>query len=452
MNTRYILLFICCLSISLSFGYDYDKHKNKVTDTRLKLIVLAAPDAPKKKATRRAVLTLKSAVASMKRFQVISPGNLPAYKDRTLDWAKSTGATEALTISVIDHKQEKIKKIEYYTKETQSKKHKDNNGKRTKKISYTFSYSARFSLNKIDLKTGTIIKSLQFERIGRGDTRESSSENLYSSLSSNLKGYLRSLYLMETEIIKVFFDRLVLRLGTNMGIRKGDIFKIRTRGRTEFVGEKEYEFTGDVVALARITEVGQDACVAHLIRRWDFIDINYQAVESTKRPGGMRFSADYTPLYKHFGGAFHFLFNPLGQFNFLLGLGLAAGRDSRDDMNLMGWSFQTSLNYRIPVAHTFRLKPGLGYTLVALARADDESESVYTALHKIPIIMDTEWVLSKHWNLNVGLAWDLFGTNDSWYKGSDDSKKSADWDSGSKIPRADNSGLRLTMSLDYLSF
>jgi hypothetical protein len=376
-----------------------------------------------------------------------------------LKQAAASGAEQALLISVLSY----MHKKSVIEVPIEGKKHK---GKYKMKSSRTVNpfddisrkkrrmrkklvrhCSINILIKKIKVSSGEILSSREYRKSVQMDTRKEADNYLFSSFRRTIKGYFRTAYKLETEIIKVDFDRLVLRLGRNMGIPKNTLFKIKTRGRTEYVGEEEHEFPGEVVALVRVLEVGEDASVAYLIRQWDHINIDYQAVETLRKPRVWRFMARYNPPFNCMGGGVQYLFNPLGRWNFQMGFHMARLLDSRNEGNI-GFGLELAATYRMPVAHTFRLKPGIGYAFDGASKEDDGGSAVTNTVHSLPLILDTEWVLSKKWNFTMGAAWNIFGRSDNWLSGSE--SEDAVWNGNA--PEVDISGPQLRMSFDYVMF
>jgi hypothetical protein len=453
------LLFLMAICWSLLQAYDYDAHKNPITDKRLKLVVVPM-ESQYKKLSFTAAKVVEAEASRLKRFQVISlnpGGKKRGLLSRTVSrnfikqLAKSTDASEALSVSVLAFEHRKVKIKEPLTGKKMKGRHMGPFKPRMKpRKRLMHSCAITIMINKIRLADGIITSSKEFKRSVQMNTKKEAIQSLLTSFGSELRKFFKSIYIMESEIIKVEFDRLVLRLGKNMGIPKNTIFKIRTRSRTEYVGEEELEFPGEVVALARVTEVGEEASVAHLIRQWDHINIDYQAVEMLSTPGVWKTQGLFGLPDGYWVIGFQYVFNPLGHFNYELSLRLSRAEDSRRDGGHMGFGFGTALTYRLPVQRLFRLKPGIGYTLDIYGRDNDNQNGVLNFVHCLPLTLDTEWVLSKRWNLTVGAAYHLLGTSNSWTGGEE--SQEANWNPGTIIPRMDLSGMGLRLSLDFLWF
>ncbi len=355
---------------SMVLGFDYNDHHNDITDQRLKIVILPEQTTVYKKVSQQLSQTLVHELTTIPRFRVMNTylniGADMRKMQRKSDWSKieSGGVQKVLFIAVnqLESVRNFVPSSRYKNKplisdtlvtSRQKKIIKENRRRWRKDGTVIVTVTATIQLKLLNVADTTVEKASLFVRSASGPTKHSAMRQLIRIVGLEIKRYSPSLYLLESEVVKSLFDRVVLRLGRNMGIRKGMRFYIRKRGRTEIVGGNKYKFQGDEIALVKVTEVGDSVSVAYIQRQWDRVDELHQAKEMTNHPAGLRASVHSGLTQGSAAFLGHMVINPLGHANYTVGLGAMRPFWGLSQANLTAVQAEISMNLRYPVARLF---------------------------------------------------------------------------------------------------
>ncbi len=310
-------------------------------------------------------------------------------------------------------------------------------------------------VRNIDVETGQTLYSFHTGGSHTGGARGKSREKAMGKLRNNLNTELRKFYTLESRVIAVRGDELLLPLGTGIGLRQGMLFTIVEPDREEQFGDLTIAIPGRPVAYAKVQEVSETGNRSLVLRRWGEVRPGYAAREHIAplwslqldaRPGNNGVGTNNMGL----GVRFHAL--PLQRFDLGLGIGYTSTFDSRDH-KVPGIEFGAMAGTR------YHLSPAAAlFTRVELAfspffRKDDTGQAVNAGVGFIALGADLELLRSQGKDLVVGVAWRFGGSSDDWTysKGDEINKETfpAEWDERG-APTVDISGVFFTVGLRFI--
>ncbi|MBT5781599.1 MAG: hypothetical protein HOI03_00375, partial [Candidatus Marinimicrobia bacterium] len=196
----------------------------------------------------------------------------------------------------------------------------------------------------INIESGTLLKSIPISASYTGGNKDASLLKVFNSLTRQVRWKLKDLYMINSEIIEIEKRNVTIFSGKNLGLKKGEIFEISSSDQLKTYKGKSITLPGKAKGLMRIINVGPDASIGKIIRKWKNINPGDKAYELKNAPKvtSLNFSLSRENKYELSG---KFIFNTFSDLSPSINGYLGSIKDSRNEMN--GYlGFGTNLEYR----------------------------------------------------------------------------------------------------------
>jgi len=264
----------------------------------------------------------------------------------------------------------------------------------------------------VNVETGISEKSFKLSANHTGGNRDASLEKALSNITFQVRGKLKELYMITSEVMEVDGKTISILSGENLGLQKGDFFEIASKDKQKTYKGRTISLPGKTRGLARITEVGPDASKAKIVRKWRKVKEGHKAYEMLTSPYIADLSLSYGPS-PHYDLTGKFVINPLGLLSGSLNGHFGFIQDSREKMDiylgmggsldftlLSGFGSTISTSLDIPVCFTFT--------------KDDDKHSVRSGLVMPAARLNLGVQIGKHWDLVLSMKNILITNNLDW--------------------------------------
>ncbi|UCH63913.1 MAG: hypothetical protein JSU77_05595 [Fidelibacterota bacterium] len=307
-------------------------------------------------------------------------------------------------------------------------------------------------VKNIDVETSETLNSFIVEASHTGGSAGKSRATAMKVLQRKIEAKLRAFYRLGTEVLAVNGNELLLPLGSELGLRRGMVFRIIQPDRTETYAGRTISVPGDAVGYARIGAIGEEAGRATVIRQWENILPGYQATERIKPLVAGR--VELLPAAgdgKNAVGLAGTL-AAAGPIDISLGLGYALLQDSGGKTN-GGFNLSVSGGLRRSFTLKSRLLMKAGLEVAFPMRNDDEDHLVFAFAPALTIGAELELLATPHRDWILGLGYRLGVPTDLWFytesDGDSDKTKQAVWNDGA--PEINPTGLFVTIGARFIT-
>jgi len=452
---------------------------NDVTLERKKLIILPADSGPES-VEQKITNMVSSDAVQLGRFDIIDRSHLDAIleeqklhlsgiidENQVVEIGKIAAAEEALFIKIIAYNQkgvppkDKVKKkekdeeddtlFEWIIKETVTAVF-DKKLEKVDEYPFNIQTVIQAEVRLINIKTG---KSKESFKLYGHHTGGAKAESLISALESmrwQCRTKLKTLYILSSEIVEINGKEITILSGKNLGLRKNSIFEIATSDRKKTYKGKTITIPGKPRGLARITDVGPNASIAKVVRKWRPIKEGNKMYELTSPPGVDDLTFGYNEGYALELGFRHW-FAPFLPFSANFSGQIGVLNDSRNETvshlgSGIGLSFSLFQLGPIGSALQFHLPIDLVF------KNDDENHLATTLLSSPKIGLEASILIGESKDLFISVNKILNSVMGKWtYNESepdivDTQTYNAIWDGES--PSIDLTGLYLTVGIRFI--
>ncbi|UCE04821.1 MAG: hypothetical protein JSW07_14505 [bacterium] len=301
----------------------------------------------------------------------------------------------------------------------------------------------------LDLDTGNLITTLEIEAIQTGGSREKSKVKVLKQFKNKLIYELKWLYWLASEVMLKENRKLIVPIGTELGVEKGMIFELIEPDRIMIEDEVEMLIPGGRVAFATVADTANEKSSLEILRQWQDDYPGSWVVERLRPIHALQlnFIPPSTDSHTTFGIQFHA--RPLKLFDWGLGARFVKITDS-DDNNDYGFGFGGFIICRFLNMAKLDVGGQLGLDLDIPFREDDEGRIVHTALFSAYTGITAEFLLSAKSDLFISVGYRIGGETNNWEYSEDDETYSAYWKD--KAPEVDNTGFMLSVGIKFLLF
>ena len=230
----------------------------------------------------------------------------------------------------------------------------------------------------INIESGTLLKSIPISASYTGGNKDASLLKVLNNLTSQVRWKLKDIYMINSEIIEIEKRNVTIFSGENLGLKKGDIFEISSSDQLKNYKGKDITIPGKAKGLMRIVNVGPDASIGKIIRKWKNINPGDKAYELKKAPKvtSLNFALSRETKYELSG---KFIFNTFSDLSPSINGYLGFIKDSRNEMN--GYlGFGTNLEYRLLSIFGTTYSTSLELPALFSFRNDDKGHNVASFL------------------------------------------------------------------------
>jgi len=451
---------------------------NDITLERKKLIILPADSDPESMGQKITHMVSSDAV-QLGRFDIIDRSHLEAIleeqklhlsglidENQVVEIGEIATAEEALFIKIIAYNQkgvppkEKVKKkekdeeddslFEWIVKETVTAVI-DKKLEGVERYPYNIQTVIHAEVRLINIKTGESKQSFKLYGHHTGGTKAESLTRALGSMRWQIRTKLKSLYILSSEIVELNGSEITILSGENLGLRKGAIFEIASKDRKKTYKKRTITIPGKPRGLARITEVGPDASIAKVVRKWRPIKEGNKMYELISSPSISDLTFGYNDQNAIELGFCHWIspYSPVsasvsGQFGIL--------KDSRlKSISHLGFGFglRFSLFQLGPIGNALQFH--IPFNMVF--KNDDENNLATSLLSSPRIGLETSILIGKSKDLFISINTVLNSFQGKWtYNESDpDSDDSQTYDAVwiGDSPTVDLSGTFIQVGLRF---
>ena len=471
---KYFLLILYLALLPLS------GQENDLTLERKKLIILAA-DSEQESMGQKITIMVSGEAVQLGRFDIIDRSHLKAIleeqklhlsglidENQVVEIGEIAAAEEALFIQIIAYNQkgvppkDKVNKkekdeeddslFEWIVKETVTAAI-DKKLEGVERYPYNIQTTIQAEVRLINIKTGKSKHSFKLYGHYTGGTKAESLTRALRSMRWQIRTKLKNLYILSSEIVELNGKEITILSGKNLGLRKGAIFEIASNDRKKTYKGKTITIPGKPRGLARITEVGPDASIAKVVRKWRPIKEGNKMYELISSPGVDDLTFGYNDQNAFEVGIRHWVspYSPVsaslsGQFGIL--------KDSRlKSISHLGFGFglRFSLFQLGPIGNALQFD--IPFNMVF--KNDDENNLATSLLSSPRIGLETSILIGKSKDLFISINTVLNSFQGKWtYNESDpDSDDSQTYDAVWKgdAPTIDLSGTFIQVGLRFYS-
>ncbi len=304
----------------------------------------------------------------------------------------------------------------------------------------------------IDIETGASISSFSINADYTGGVKNKSMSEALKQIKSQIHSHLKSLYKLQSEVLDVSNNEVVLLLGTDMGVRLGTLFMISKRDEIKNIRGREITVPGRDIGYVKVRDVSIDASQAKVLRQWDNIQPGYKASEIIDGiyTAGMQFGygRDNEDMRLRFFGNI----NSFGRFGSVINFDFGTIIDSREDRDAH-FGFGFDLIYRSILLPSFSLGGTISLPFDFHIRSDDGNQNEPSRQVFLPILsprigLQSEIMVSSSLDLVLRLEYTLDSIDlDSGWKYSDPDEDSkftyANWNSEFQEPQLEYGGINI---------
>ena len=230
----------------------------------------------------------------------------------------------------------------------------------------------------VNIESGTLLKSIPISASYTGGNKDASLLKVLSILTRQVRWKLKDIYMINSEIVEVEKRSVTIFSGKNLGLKKGAIFEISSSDQLKTYKGKSLTIPGKTKGLMKIVNVGPDASIGKIIRRWKNIKPGDKAYELKKAPRitSLDFSLLKETKYELSG---KLIFNTFSDLSPSINGYLGSIKDSRNEMN--GYlGFGTNIEYRLLSIFGTTYSTSLELPALFSFRNDDEDHNVASFL------------------------------------------------------------------------
>ncbi len=365
-----------------------------------------------------------------------------------IDFRQISRFVEAIVISEVDFSQHGVPPVpedDYFQIDGSVKDLFDQNGDEK----YSNNVHTELHLNAwiVDIKTQQVVAPFTIDVFYTGGSRQKSRAKAMSQLKEKTIYQLKWFYWLATEITKSQDNIRELPIGTDMMIRKNELFEIIEPDRTIETADGELIILGGPVAIAAIADTAKNHSQLKIIRQWRDDYPGSWAVEHPRQFYALQFSyvPPVTDTYSQF--AIQFNARPLRSLDWGFGAQFIKVVDSFDD-NDYGFGFGGFGMYRFLNLARLDLGAKIGCDLDIPFRNDDDDQTVSAGLLSTHIGVVAEFLISAKVDL-VLMAGYRFGLKSKeWSHSEDEESYDAYWEN--EAPEVDNTGFTISVGTIFL--
>ncbi|MBL7014200.1 MAG: hypothetical protein ISR83_07245 [Candidatus Marinimicrobia bacterium] len=455
--------------------------ENELTLERKKLIILPADSGPESMGQKITNIVSGEAV-QLGRFDIIDRSHLEAIleeqklhlsglidENQVVEIGEMAAAEEALFIKIIAYNQkgvppkEKVKKkekdeeddslFEWIVKETVTAVI-DEKLEGVERYPYNIQTTIQAEVRLINIKTGKSKHSFKLYGHYTGGTKAESFTRALRSMRWQIRTKLKTLYILSSEIVELNGKEITILSGKNLGLRKGAIFEIASNDRKKTYKGKSITIPGKPRGLARITEVGPDASIAKIVRKWRPIKEGNKAYEIISSPSvnELAFSYNESPgmqmMIQHW-------INPFAPFSMSVSGQIGTFTDSRNETTGQfgfGFGFGYKLFQLGPIGNALRFHIPIDFALKS-----DDADHLASATILSPMIgWETSILIGKSKDLVISVFTIPKSTFGEWTyteQSDSDSEESTTVDAfwNGEAPTVDLTGLFLSVGIRFIN-
>ncbi len=309
----------------------------------------------------------------------------------------------------------------------------------------------RIEIRHLDLETGKSLNSIIVEGSHTGGTKGKSRSKAINQVRNRVRIQLRRLYMLESTVVSINDQQVILPFGSDIGVRRGMIFEIAEPDQISQFGTSSIKIPGKTVAYVKTLEVADSGSRSIVMRQWGPIKPGYR-VDELLRPiitSSLALRKSLNDEGLEIGTSF--LANGSGGFYFGLGLGFVAATDRRSERD-SGVSTKAIAGLRLKLSSRLVIAPELNLGFNAYFKSDDADDSATATATSALVSLgaSAEYMLGQHIDFVAGAGYDFGGTTGKWLvSGSDDEDSSAATWNGDQ-PDIDTGGLYFNVGLRYL--
>ena len=264
----------------------------------------------------------------------------------------------------------------------------------------------------VNIESGTLLKSIPISASYTGGNKDASLLKVLNILTRQVRWKLKDLYMINSEIIEVEKRSVTMFSGENLGLKKGAIFEISSSDQLKTYKGKSLTIPGKAKGLMKIINVGPDASIGKIIRKWKNINPGDKAYELKKAPKitSLDFSLLKETKYELSG---KFIFNTFSDLSPSINGYLGSIKDSRNEMN--GYlGFGTNLEYRLLSIFGTTYSTSLELPVLFSFRNDDESHNVASFLSAPSINFNIAIQISPYRDLVLSIKYAFTQVHGPW--------------------------------------
>ena len=264
----------------------------------------------------------------------------------------------------------------------------------------------------INIESGTLLKSIPISASYTGGNKDASLIKVFNSLTRQVRWKLKDLYMINSEIIEIEKRNVTIFSGKNLGLKKGEIFEISSSDQLKTYKGKSITLPGKAKGLMRIINVGPDASIGKIIRKWKNINPGDKAYELKNAPKvtSLNFSLSRENKYELSG---KFIFNTFSDLSPSINGYLGSIKDSRNEMN--GYlGFGTNLEYRFLSIFGTTYSTSLELPALFSFRNDDKGHNVASFLSAPSINFNIAIQISPYRDLFLSTKYTFTQVHGPW--------------------------------------
>ncbi len=324
-------------------------------------------------------------------------------------------------------------------------------GSRKKDYSNNIQTYVSADVNLVNLESGQVLGSFTLEGHNTGGSAGRSMGLALKNLGKDLENKLKEMFLVQVEVVRTDVSDIYCIPGSEMGVKEGSIYVLRSSPDTLMNNGKIHELPGRRIGFIKCVDVSPDLFRGKMVRQNEFPAKGATGQELLSSPRVWQLETDLTP--GGIGGSVGALSSSLSSWYTVGGLGFSHYSDSR---NSAFWSFVVNgaACHDFPLSTRAALVGGLGSDISIMWRKDDAGHSVTAVGFAIGPEAGLRFSLKEDLDLLISGGFHMFVMSD-WEYSEDPS------DSDSKLlpavwtgsaPDFDNSGAYIRASLRFWNF
>jgi hypothetical protein len=252
-----------------------------------------------------------------------------------------------------------------------------------------------------DMESGQIFESFNLEvnqtRRSYGESRAAVIKKLQEKTAIEMK----KIYLLSPTILESKKMKVILGMGSRVGIEKGMIFSIRQADQIEDYFGEIISIPGKEIGIVSADEILEERSVATIQRQNEFIQPGYHAFEFTRSIYGLRiaFSPAFVDSMMSLGAQFYW--HAIQKWSYGLGFRLIRVNDSYGDHDY-GFGMEGLGGVHISSLPKLRLMMVAGINFDIPFRKDDDGNVVY-----LPILsgqMGVMFDIVHYWKTDISIS------------------------------------------------
>ena len=123
-------------------------------------------------------------------------------------------------------------------------------------------------IRKINIDTGEILDSQTFEIVHEGGNRTESLGKTLVKLQQQVGLWLKMKFKLQSTVVQVDGDDLVVMAGEDVGVKEGTIYNIQRQEEVKVINGQKISIAGKNIGLAKVYKVGKNSSNAKVIQKW----------------------------------------------------------------------------------------------------------------------------------------------------------------------------------------